>query len=79
MGKKGWFSMENLKGISKNQLLVGGLAGILLLVIALPTEQGKKPEGGGSETQSGAPEEKIYTDPESYGRELERKLGQILA
>ena len=79
MGKKGWFSMENLKGISKNQLLVGGLAGILLLVIALPTEQGKKPEGGGSETQSGAPEEKIYTAPESYGRELERKLGQILA
>ena len=44
MGKKGWFSMENLKGISKNQLLVGGLAGILLLVIALPTEQGKKPD-----------------------------------
>ncbi len=79
MGKKGWFSMENLKGISKNQLLVGGLAGILLLVIALPTEQGKKPEGGGSETQSGAPEEKIYTDPERYGRELERQLGQILA
>ncbi len=79
MGKKGWFSMENLKGISKNQLLVGGLAGILLLVIALPTEQGKKPEGGGSEAQSGAPVEKAYTDPESYGRELERKLEQILA
>ena len=79
MGKKGWFSMENLKGISKNQLLVGGLAGILLLVIALPTEQGKKPEGGGSEAHSGAPVEKAYTDPESYGRELERKLEQILA
>lgn len=79
MGKKGWFSMENLKGISKNQLLVGGLAGILLLVIALPTEQGKKQEGGGSEAEGKAPVEKAYTDPESYGRELERKLGQILA
>ena len=35
MDKKDWFSTEKLKGISKNHLLIGGLVGVLLLVIAL--------------------------------------------
>ncbi len=36
--KREKFSMDRLKKISKNQLLIGGLAGILLLVIAIPVE-----------------------------------------
>ena len=42
MKKKSWFSLEKIRGIPKNQLLVGGLAGLLLLVVAIPTEQGRK-------------------------------------
>ena len=37
--KKEKFSLGRLKKIPRNQLLIGGLAGILLLVIAIPSEK----------------------------------------
>ena len=37
--KKEKFSLGRLKKIPRNQLLIGGLAGVLLLVIAIPLEK----------------------------------------
>ena len=36
--KKEGFSLDKLKKIPKNQLLIGALVGILLLVVAIPVE-----------------------------------------
>ena len=44
MKGKGWSPFDKVRGLSKNQLLIGGLAGLLLLVVAIPTEQGRKQE-----------------------------------
>lgn len=79
MKKKGWFSLEKIRGISKNQLLVGGLAGLLLLVLAIPTEQGRKQE---PKQEAGVEEGGAAAAPDSssvsYRKELERKLEEIL-
>ena len=78
MKKREWFSLEKVKGISKNQLLIGGLAGVLLLIIALPAETDKKREQRmPDEDNSGKTEQDAGNDT-SYGKELERKLERIL-
>lgn len=78
MKKKEWFSLEKIKGISKNQLLIGGLAGILLLVIAMPVNTDKDKEQKLPEKESGKETEQSAGAYTGYGRELERKLEQIL-
>lgn len=68
------FSMDRLKKISKNQLLIGGLVGILLLVIAIPVEnrentrEESRQEQDQGETESGG----------DYGKRLERRLEEVL-
>ena len=66
--KKDRFSLDKLKKIPKNQLLIGGLAGILLLVIAIPVE--KKADSGGEPEQE--------WDTGDYARRMELKLRKIL-
>ncbi len=78
MKKKEWFSLEKIKGISKNQLFIGGLAGILLLVIAMPVNTDKDKEQKLQEKESGEETKQSAGAHISYGRELERKLEQIL-
>ncbi len=78
MKKKGWFSLEKIKGISKNQLFIGGLAGILLLIIAMPADTDKNKEQNMPEKESSEKTEQGAENKISYGRELERKLEQIL-
>lgn len=78
MKKKGWFSLEKIKGISKNQLFIGGLAGILLLIIAMPADTDKNKEQNMPEKESSEKTEQGTENKISYGRELERKLEQIL-
>ncbi|MCI9532784.1 MAG: stage III sporulation protein AG [Lachnospiraceae bacterium] len=79
MDKKGWFSPEKLKGISKNHLLIGALVGVLLLVVAMPVGQEGSKEKEGQAVQETAGEDRreagIYS---RYGKELERKLKQVL-
>lgn len=77
MKKKEWFSLKKIRGISKNQLLIGALAGVLLLVIALPADPGQTQKKEIVE-ESGQSEETHRDDYSSYNRELERKLEQIL-
>ena len=79
MDKKDWFSTEKLKGISKNHLLIGGLVGVLLLVIAMPLDQGeqerreavKAAEAAGEGTDRGG-------ISGLYEKELERRLKLLL-
>ena len=78
MKKNGWFSLEKIKGISKNQLLIGGLVGILLLIIALPMDQGRNQKKEVLEKEGGESVETVASNYNGYGRELERKLEQIL-
>lgn len=78
MKKKEWFSLEKIKGITKNQLLIGGLAGILLLIIALPAETDKNSQQKMPEKESAENTEQSTGNGADYGRELERKLEQIL-
>ena len=82
MKKKERFSFKKIKEISKNQLFIGGLAGILLLVIAMPAGQKKDPssgqKGGILEGEEGSTETAAVSSYSSYEKELERKLEQIL-
>lgn len=74
--KKNRFSLDALKKIPKNQLLIGGLAGILLLVIAIPVEKKAVPsEEPEQEWEAGQPSEE---DAGDYAKRMELKLRKIL-
>ena len=76
MKKREWFSLEKVKGISKNQLLIGGLAGVLLLIIALPAETDKKREQRmPDEDNSGKTQKNIYLDIGKSGHFMGVKMG----
>lgn len=77
------FSIRNIK---RDQLLILFLSGILLLVISLPTDGGKKSDGGGergflqTENTEAEDAEKIMADAqEVYIRNLEKRLSDALA
>lgn len=78
MKKEEWFSLEKLKKIPKNQLLIGGLLGVLLLVIAISTEKGSRQGTGVQEKEAENPAETSGSNYSGYERELERKLEQVL-
>ncbi len=72
--KKAKFSLDKLKKIPKNQLLIAGLAGILLLVIAIPVE--KKTDSAKEPGQAAEqPMDEVTSD---YAKRMERRLKQIL-
>ena len=79
MDKKDWFSTEKLKGISNNHLLIGGLVGVLLLVIAMPIDQGEQERREAGKAAEAAGE---GTDRGGisglYEKELERRLKLLL-
>ncbi len=74
--KREKFSMDRLKKISKNQLLIGGLAGILLLVIAIPVENRENSREEKQQEQI-IQEETAYGSGD-YGKRLEHRLEQVL-
>ena len=75
--KKEGFSLDKLKKIPKNQLLIGALVGILLLVVAIPVEHREK--GQNEDSQSQVQEDQSNITAASYGKSLERRLEQVLA
>lgn len=75
MKKKEWFSLEKIKKIPKNQLLIGGLCGVLLLVIAMPAPKDNQQENEILERKT---EESEEISTESYQKKLERELKQVL-
>lgn len=74
--KKEKFSMDRLKKISKNQLLIGGLVGILLLVIAIPVEHREDAREESQREQSQG--ESSSGNGGDYGKRLERRLEEVL-
>lgn len=68
---------EKLKNIPKNQILIGGLLGVLLLVIAIPVDSGKKKTGDttNTEQEKGTSED---TDNGVYEKKMERRLTEVL-
>ncbi len=74
--KKEKFSMDRLKNISKNQLLIGGLVGILLLVIAIPVEHREDAREESQREQSQG--ESSSGNGGDYGKRLERRLEEVL-
>ena len=79
MKGKGWSPFDKVRGLSKNQLLIGGLAGLLLLVVAIPTEQGRKQEPKQeTRAEEGGAAAGADSSSSSYQKELERKLVEIL-
>lgn len=70
------FSLDKLKKIPKNQLVIGALAGILLLVVAIPVEDREKRK---QEEQPIQTEQGTFTASSGdYGKRLERRLEQAL-
>lgn len=68
---------EKLKNIPKNQILIGGLLGVLLLVIAIPVDSGKKKTGDTANTE----QEKGVSDDTNdgvYEKKMERRLIEVL-
>lgn len=79
MKGKGWSPFDKARGLSKNQLLIGGLAGLLLLVVAIPAEQGRKQEPKQeTRAEEGGAAAGADSSSSSYRKELERKLVEIL-
>lgn len=76
--KKEKFSLGRLKKIPRNQLLIGGLAGILLLVIAIPTEKKADTQKGQEQEQGQEAGQGSYEDMGDYAKRMERRLKQIL-
>lgn len=72
--KKEKFFLDRLKKIPKNQLLIGGLAGILLLVIAIPVEKKAEPDEGAKQ----ASEQTVEDGGGDYAKRMERRLRDIL-
>lgn len=80
--------LEKLKKISRTHLLIAGLFGILLLVIALPVDQNKR-DGNEQETEPGEQpseenrqERTLYSQQETeltYQKQLEQQLTEILS
>lgn len=72
--KKEKFFLDRLKKIPKNQLLIGGLAGILLLVIAIPAEKKAEPDEGVKQASERTSDE----NGGDYAKRMERRLKEIL-
>lgn len=67
------------KGLKKDQLLILLLAGILLIVIAIPVSpEGGKPEKENAQEREGSAGEPEEEDGESYERRQERRLKEAL-
>lgn len=73
------FGMDWMKKISKTHLLLVGLAGILLLVLAIPTEETKTKQQEREEVlQEVSDAGTGYSVGDNYKKNLERQLEDIL-
>lgn len=72
--KKERIFLNKIKKIPKNQLLIGGLAGILLLVIAIPVEKKAESTEQAEQTLEQTADESVG----DYAKRMERRLGEIL-
>ncbi len=80
MNQKEWFPKEKLKGITKNHLLIAALSGVLLLVIAMPVDQGNRDGGESAGLAEGSEKSPAKSSSsQRYEKQLELKLKQVLS
>lgn len=80
--KKKWFKIPkdfSIKNIKKDQLVIIFLVGVLLLVIALPTEQKKEQADTYEEETVSTAGSGIDTEQDVYLSKLERRLENVLS
>lgn len=80
--KKKWFKIPkdfSIKNIKKDQLMIIFLVGVLLLVIALPTEQKKEQSDTYEEETVSTAGSGIDTEQDVYLSKLERRLENVLS
>lgn len=80
--KKKWFKIPkdfSIKNIKKDQLVIIFLVGVLLLVIALPTEQKKEQADTYEEETVSTAGSGIDTEQDAYLSKLERRLENVLS
>lgn len=80
--KKKWFKIPkdfSIKNIKKDQLMIIFLVGVLLLVIALPTEQKKEQADTYEEETVSTAGSGIDTEQDVYLSKLERRLENVLS
>lgn len=80
-GQRRWSKMdlEKLRHMRKDQLLIFFLAGVLLLVIALPAGTKEKEKDSGRDEIGGEEEVGIQAEEQDYARYLERRLEETLS
>lgn len=74
--------LDKIKKINRTHLLIAGLFGILLLVIALPVEDGQQARDRQQDTEPAGEPEASARQAEtelSYQRQLEEQLEEVLA
>ena len=72
--------IDRLKHLKKEQLMILLLCGVLLLVIAVPTEEAPQPQGSlAAQTERAQQNETPKETSESRIRQLERQLKSILS
>ncbi len=74
--KTGW--LEKLKKPGKDQILILLLAGVLLLVIALPAEEEKEPEDRSDSAEQQIQESSRIPAQQEERQELENRLQELL-
>lgn len=78
MKPKWTFHVDSFKKINRTHLIIAALLGVLLLVIAIPVEDGKKEEQTTTEKVGNAGTTDRISDETAYKKSLERQLKLIL-
>lgn len=73
------FGFERLKKLNRTHLIITALAGILLLVIALPTEEGKKADKAEKMAGEKVEDTESYGERNAYRKSLELQLKKALS
>lgn len=73
------FGFERLKKLNRTHLIITALAGILLLVIALPTEEGKKADKAEKTAGEKVEDTESYGERNAYRKSLELQLKKALS
>lgn len=73
------FGLNRLKKINRTYLIIAGLAGVLLLVITIPTENPGKSQKAVKQAGKTVGEETSATEESAYQESLEQQLRKVLS
>lgn len=73
------FGLDRLKKINRTYLIIAALAGVLLLVIAIPTESPGKSQKAVEPAKEPKPKEASATERSAYQKSIEQQLKEVLS